>query len=174
MMHTAYISIGSNLGDRRAACERAVALLRNTPGIAVQRLSPWYETSAIAVAGSAVQDAPDYVNGVAELSTSLAPLELLAVLQGIEARMGRPASRPKGDPRSIDLDLLIVDDVILTAPGLHLPHPELAKRLFVLIPLCAIAPEVIDPASRCTAGHLLKQLQAARPDQRVRPLNAAR
>ncbi len=173
-MAIVYIGIGSNLGDRLAACEQAVALLRQAPGIAVQRLSPWYVTSAVPVAESPAEDAPDFLNGCAELSTSLEPQELLAALQAIEARMGRPAARPKGAPRAIDLDLLLVGNTVLTAPGLHLPHPELAKRLFVLIPLCAIAPGAVDPVSGCTAEKLLQRLEREAPDQRVELLRDPR
>lgn len=142
--HIAHIGIGSNEGDRRRHCQRALRMLAEHGSIAVSKVSRWYETEAWGEGGPL--DQPPYLNAAAELATSLGPEELLAELLDVERRFGRSHPRPTGLPRAIDMDLLFYDNLTLDRPGLILPHPRLSKRLFVLLPLCDIAPELVHPA----------------------------
>ena len=161
-MHTAYIGIGSNIGDRLQNCKAAIDLLKLYPEIKVTRVSRWYKTEAVTLTcGAAVQ--PDYINGAAEIATSLSPEALLARLMEVEARMGRPKHRPKGEPRTIDLDLILYGNAMIEQNGLTVPHPGLPKRLFVLVPLCDIAPDVVDPRSGLTLSEL-RALCSATPN----------
>lgn len=159
--HTAFIGIGSNEGDRLANGQRAIALLSQDEHIRVIAASPWYESEAMA--GDLPAPHPPYLNAAVCLSTSLAPEELLLALIEIERTLGRPHPRPKGKPRTIDLDLLLYDQLALEQPALRIPHPELHKRLFVLLPLCAIAPEVVHPVSGLTMQELLDRCQRQAP-----------
>lgn len=164
MPHTAYIGIGSNLGAREEHCERAVALLAGCGGIRVRACSRWYETA------SAPPGQPDFINGAAEVETELKPQKLLAALQAIEVSLGRPPVRPKGEPRTIDLDLLLYDDLAIELPGLTIPHPGLAKRPFVLLPLCDIAPSLAHPLLGCTVRELASRCRASGAAGRIRRL----
>ncbi|MFA4971686.1 MAG: 2-amino-4-hydroxy-6-hydroxymethyldihydropteridine diphosphokinase [bacterium] len=154
---TAYIGIGSNLGDRQKNCTAAIDLLAHYRDIKVSDLSDWYETKALPTAGWTLPQ-PDYVNGVARIETPLPPAELLSRLLEVESRLGRPMERQKGEPRTVDLDLLLYGDMIIDEPGLSVPHPELAKRLFVLVPLCDIAPDAVDPRSGLSAAEMRELL----------------
>lgn len=151
-MHTAYIGLGSNLGKRLANCQSALKLLGRQEGIEVVKVSRWYESDALLIGDQLSQ--PPYINAAAQLNTSLSPLSLLSVLVSVESSLGRPHSRPKGAPRTIDLDLLLYDDLILDTPGLTIPHPQMAKRLFVLAPMCDIAPQFIHTVTGLSLIHL--------------------
>lgn len=157
--HTAFVGIGSNLGDRERLCLRATELLVGHPAIELVQLSPWYESQA--ETGDRPVRQPDYLNGAMELATSLDPEALLGALQEVECALGRPRSRSKGAPRTIDLDLLLYDDIILDLPHLTVPHPELAKRLFALRPLCDIAPVARCPRPRLTIREMLSGCERA-------------
>lgn len=148
---TAFIGIGSNLGDRISNCKKAVSLIEQS-GIKIKKLSRWYETEAFGKFGPV--DGPPFINGAAEVSTSLSPEELLSALMEIEKSFGRPFPRQKGEPRAIDLDILFYGSLILETKRLQIPHPELAKRLFVLIPLCDIAPALVHPVLGRTVREL--------------------
>jgi 2-amino-4-hydroxy-6-hydroxymethyldihydropteridine diphosphokinase len=153
---TAYIGVGANLGDRRGQCDRAVAALGGMPGVTVRRVSSWRETEAVGPPQG------DFINGVVEVATTLSPRGLLEACLAVERAMGR--QRHPGErrgPRVIDLDLLLFGDVVLDAPGLCVPHPELRARRFVLEPLAEIAPDAVDPVSGRTAARLLAELDAA-------------
>lgn len=145
MSHIAYIGIGSNLGNRLANCQGAVDSLGRHAEIRVRNVSRWYETQALA--GETPSNDPPYVNGVVEITTSLAPYDLLNALIAIESSLRRPHPRPKGVPRTIDLDILLYDRKIIDSPDLCIPHPGLPKRLFVLVPLCDIAPAFVHPVT---------------------------
>ena len=158
MTVTAYVALGSNLGDRRDHLERALQALRELPGVAVGRVSSFRETEP--VGGPAGQDS--YLNAVAELQTDLPPLDLFHLLLDVEQRLGRVRSRRWG-PRTIDLDLLLYADVVCTTPELTLPHPRLHERRFVLEPLAEIAPDWRDPLTGLKVRHLLVRLRKGRP-----------
>ena len=136
--HTAYLALGSNLGDKEANLRRALELLQQR-GVEVVKTS-----SFICTEPYGVTDQPQFLNGVCEVRTSLEPLELLQTLLEIDQEMGRVRLRHWGE-RNIDLDLLLYEDVVLDTPELILPHPDMQNRDFVLLPLAEIAPELVHP-----------------------------
>lgn len=139
----AAIALGSNLGDRLATLNAALEALDHTAGIRVQARSGWYETQAV-TSPEATTPQPDYLNGCALLQVSLSPLQLLEALLRTEAKFGR-IRRERWGARTLDLDLLLFDDLILDTPKLQIPHPRMNDRAFVLVPLAEIAPDWIDP-----------------------------
>lgn len=139
-MTTAYIGIGSNVGDRQGFCRRAVEELRSAPGIEVQATSSLYETSPI---GGPPQRS--YVNAVVRVDTDLNPYGLLKTCKAIEQQLGRGPSDIKWGPRVVDLDVLIYGDEKLSDPELEIPHPYMTQRRFVLVPLLEIDSEASDP-----------------------------
>jgi 2-amino-4-hydroxy-6-hydroxymethyldihydropteridine diphosphokinase len=158
MSTLALIGLGSNLGDRKARLDAAVAALGRTAGIAVVKVSGYHETRP--VGGPPGQG--DYLNAAVAIETSLEPLELLHVLQEIERDGGRVRTEHWG-PRTVDLDLLLFGDRVLAGRELEVPHPRMAERRFVLEPLAEIAPGMIDPVSGRTIAELLAACQASAP-----------
>lgn len=151
----AYIALGSNLGDRADHLRLATAALHQLGR--VEAVSSFYETDPV---GNISQ--PDFLNAVAELTTALQPEELLAALLRIELEQGRDrSSSPLKGPRTVDLDLLSYGDVVMETPSLTLPHPALAQRRFVLVPLVEIAPDWTHPSSGKTAVQLLGEMSRA-------------
>jgi len=129
----AYVGLGANLGNAQATLTAALQSLRALPETTLHQVSAFYLTAPIDSHG------PDYVNAVAALDTRLAPLDLLARLQGIENAFGR--ERPyRNAPRTLDLDLLLYGDASIALPTLTVPHPRMHERAFVLVPLADIAP----------------------------------
>jgi 2-amino-4-hydroxy-6-hydroxymethyldihydropteridine diphosphokinase len=147
------IGLGSNLGDREATLNGAIAALGNTPGVVVRTVSSFHETEP--VGGPPGQGM--FKNAAAVIETTLDPLELLHALQEIEARFGRARTVRFGE-RTLDLDLLLFDDRIIETLELSIPHPRLATRRFVLEPLAEIAPDAIDPVAKRTVAGLLADL----------------
>lgn len=158
MAATAYIALGSNLGDRAEYLARAVQLLGAERGIRVVRLSPTYETAPV---GGPSGQGP-YLNAAAELSVDLAPRDLLATLLRNETALGRVRQERDG-PRTIDLDLLLYADRVLDEPDLVVPHPRLDQRAFVLRPLADLAPGLVHPVLRKTIAELLAKIEGVRP-----------
>jgi 2-amino-4-hydroxy-6-hydroxymethyldihydropteridine diphosphokinase len=146
------IGLGSNLGDSRSILTGAVDRLRLYLQIEVVAVSSWYKTAPIG------PPQPDYLNGCATLQTSLAPLDLLNVLHSIEAEFGRIRQEVWG-ARTLDLDLLLYDNLIIDLPTLQVPHPRMLERAFVLVPLSEIAPDEIEPRSGQSIFTLSKQLE---------------
>ncbi len=136
----AFVGLGANLGDREQTIREAVELLRSTPGVEVVATSRLRETEPW---GPIAQ--PRYLNGAVELETDIDPRELLATLLGIEVDLGRVRDGERWGPRTIDLDLLLVDGRVVDEPGLQLPHPRLHERAFVLEPLHDLDPELEIP-----------------------------
>ena len=132
-----YLALGANLGDRRANLAAAVEQLR--PQVAVEAVSALYETEP-----AYVLDQPRYLNAALRGRTSLAPRELLAALKQIERTLGRTGGQRFG-PRVLDLDILLYDNLVIRTDELTIPHPRMAERPFVLIPLAEIAPDLIPP-----------------------------
>jgi 2-amino-4-hydroxy-6-hydroxymethyldihydropteridine diphosphokinase len=139
-MTIAYIGIGSNVGERRSFCRRAVRALAETPGIDVDATSRLYETAPV---GGPPQRS--FVNCVARITTELDPARLLEACKAIERRLGREPSEIRWGPRVIDLDILTVGDEKVSEPGLEIPHPRMNERRFVLVPLLEIDPGASDP-----------------------------
>jgi 2-amino-4-hydroxy-6-hydroxymethyldihydropteridine diphosphokinase len=148
------IALGSNLGDSRSILTNAIDRLRSHPQIELTAVSSWYLTTPVG------PPQPDYINGCATLQTSLPPLDLLAVLQAIEAEFGRVREQHWG-ARTLDLDLLLYDSQIIDTPSLQVPHPRMTERAFVLIPLAEIAPNWIEPRSGCAIADLCDRLEYA-------------
>jgi len=134
------IALGSNLGDSFATLEAALNVLAQTPGIVLEARSHWYLTKAVG------PPQPNYLNGCALLQVTLMPHALLETLLQTEAKFGR-IRRERWGARTLDLDLLLFDDVILSTPNLQIPHPRMAERAFVLVPLAEIAPHWVEPIS---------------------------
>jgi 2-amino-4-hydroxy-6-hydroxymethyldihydropteridine diphosphokinase len=130
----AYVGLGANLGDAGAALHTALSRLAQAPGVWSCRSSGLYRSAPLDATG------PDYLNAVAELSTTLGTMDLLDLLQSLENQAGR--ERPyRNAPRTLDLDLLLYGDARIDAPTLNVPHPRMWGRAFVLLPLAELAPE---------------------------------
>lgn len=151
----AFVGLGSNLGEREATIRRALELLDGAAGIEVIAVSKLRETKPW---GPVEQ--PPFLNGVAELETTLEPEGLLAVLLEVERELGRKRSGERWGPRTIDLDLLLHGEAVLDLPGLTLPHPRLHERRFALEPLAELAAEAVVPG-RGTVAALLAVLPAS-------------
>lgn len=138
LTHTAYIALGSNLGDKEKNLRTALEHLEKHK-VKVKKVSSFLRTEPYGVT-----DQPQFLNAVCCVQTVLAPLELLEVLLSIEKAMGRVRLRHWGE-RNIDLDLLLYEDCVLHTAKLNLPHPDMQNRDFVLLPLAEIAPQVVHP-----------------------------
>lgn len=145
------IGLGSNLGDSRSILTGAVDRLRSFSQIEVVAISKWYQTAPIG------PPQPDYLNGCVTLQTSLEPIDLLNILHSIEAEFGRVRQEVWG-ARTLDLDLLLYDDLVINLPTLQVPHPRMIERAFVLVPLSEIAPNAIEPKSGQSIFTLCQQL----------------
>jgi 2-amino-4-hydroxy-6-hydroxymethyldihydropteridine diphosphokinase len=160
-MKTAHVGIGSNLGDKRDNCFKAMDRMGQIPGCKVTGRSDLYLTKPWGVEG---QDW--YANAVASISTKISAQDLLENLQAIEADMGR-VREEKWEARIIDLDILLFGDDVINEENLTIPHPLMHLRRFVLVPLVQLAPELIHPSLGMTMDELLQKLPE--DDQEVIP-----
>lgn len=155
-MRTSYIGMGANLPGPAGPPEAALAAAAeglNSIGRVTAR-SSLYSTTPVGFAGQ-----PRFFNAAVALETELAPRPLLEALLGMERRFGRNRTTaiPNG-PRTLDLDILLIEGVVVSEPGLEVPHPRLVERGFALIPLAEIAPQAIDPRTGTTMAQWLKRL----------------
>jgi 2-amino-4-hydroxy-6-hydroxymethyldihydropteridine diphosphokinase len=150
-MSLAYVALGSNLGDPRQQVLDAVDALARLPGTRLRQRSSLYRTPPWGVL-----EQPPFINAVVELDTELSPHALLDALLAVEQRAGRVRAERNG-PRTLDLDLLHVEGVQLDDPDLTLPHPRMAERAFVLLPLCDIVP-TLRPSGQATVAEQLARL----------------
>lgn len=169
--HRAAIAIGSNLGDRAAHVAGAVLALAALPETVVLCRSEAIVTAPIGLPGGADPGGP-YLNAAALLRTTVTPRELLSRLHAIERAAGRDRAAENGrwGPRTLDLDLLLYDGLVVDEPGLRIPHPRMHQRAFVLEPLAQIAPEFVVP----TLGRTVSALLAALRERESRPARRPR
>ena len=147
-MPRAFVALGANLDDPQVQVRAALAELARLPQVTLVAASSLYRTAPVGLAGQ-----PDFINAVAALDTSLSPDDLLEALFAIERSFGR-VRKEKNGPRTLDLDLLLYDSEIIDTPHLHLPHPRLHLRAFVVVPLAEIAPDCRLPGRGTVAAWL--------------------
>lgn len=143
-----YLGIGSNLGNRQANLDRAITMLSER--MKVGRISSVYDTEPL---GN--PDQPRFLNMVCQAVTYLTPGGLLTLAKGIESKMGRVGKT--GQPRIIDIDILLYGNIVMNTPELVIPHPRMTRRAFVLVPLAEIAPDLVLPGD----GRTIKELREA-------------
>jgi 2-amino-4-hydroxy-6-hydroxymethyldihydropteridine diphosphokinase len=151
----AYLGLGANLGDPRRQLAEALERLNTAEEVEVNRVSTFYQNPPLGPANQ-----PWYVNAAARVRTRLGPEELLQLLQQVETAMGRVRGERWG-PRRLDLDLLLYNGEVIFAPHLVVPHPEMHRRVFVLVPLAEIAPQAWHPVLGKSAEDLLSELDPA-------------
>ena len=151
--HIAYISVGSNLGQKVDNCRGGIAVLTRTGSTRLVDQSFIYRTEPVDYL-----DQDWFVNCVAKIETDLDPLSLLNVLKSIERAAGRVKDTIRFGPRILDLDIILYDNLVMDTPPLTVPHPRMHKRRFVLKPLCDIDPNIIHPVLHRTMESLLEDL----------------
>jgi 2-amino-4-hydroxy-6-hydroxymethyldihydropteridine diphosphokinase len=149
---TAYIGLGSNLGDRKQNLAQALKLMPKH--LVIEQISCIYETEPVGY-----EQQPLFLNAVCRISTELSPQQLLGLAKEIEAKLGRMPGFPNA-PRPIDIDILFYGDKVFSDKELTIPHPRLAERAFVLVPLAEIAPGLVHPENGKTVRELLDDLGA--------------
>ncbi|HIJ73933.1 MAG TPA: 2-amino-4-hydroxy-6-hydroxymethyldihydropteridine diphosphokinase [Candidatus Hydrogenedentes bacterium] len=160
-MMRVHLSLGSNVGDRKANLEAALDALGQLDGVRVTARSSCYETEPVGVV-----DQPAFLNMAAEVETVLEPLELYEAAKEIEKDLGREPTARWG-PRTIDIDIVLWGDRVLESDRITLPHREFRNRAFVLAPLAEIAPDAIDPVTGETVAALAARPQAQGQADRV-------
>lgn len=148
-MRRAYVGLGANLGPREEALRRALELLAATPGVELAAVAEFRETDPVGGV-----DQPRFLNGAAAVDTTLSPRELLDLLLSIEQQLGRERRGARFGPRTVDLDLLVYEDVVVDEPGLTVPHPRLHERRFALEPLAELEPKLEVPGHGTVAALL--------------------
>ena len=160
-MPAVYVGAGSNVAPTDNLARAVAELQREFPGA---RFSPWYRNRAVGFEGE------DFINLVAGFDTALPVRVVLSRLHAIEMLCGRARDAPRWAPRPMDLDVLLFGDLICDEPGLRLPRPDLLRRAYMLGPLAALAPAVVQPTRHLTAGARRRRVDpAAHPHQQVQP-----
>jgi len=154
-MNTAYISIGSNMGEKLENCLKGLAALGEIDRIAIEDRSEFYLTEPMEYT-----EQPWFVNAAARINTTLDPFDLLKILKSLESELGRIDSSLRYGPRVLDFDIIFYNDIIIETPGLIIPHPRMHNREFVLRPICDLAPGMMHPVLKKSPRQLLDQLAA--------------
>lgn len=155
-VNRAFVGLGGNLGDVETTLAEALWAIDGLPQTSIRAQSAFYRTPPWGR-----EDQPDFLNAVVELQTRMTPRVLLEHLLAIEEKFGRVrASEERWGPRALDLDLLVFGDEIIDEPGLHVPHPRLRERAFVLVPLAEIAP-ALQIVGQGKVSDLLAQVDAS-------------
>jgi len=152
-----FLGLGSNLGDRLANLSAAIDLLASAPGVCVTEVSSLYVTSPVGMT-----DQPDFYNAVVSIKSSLAPHDILSLCMEIETSLGRERIIHWG-PRTLDIDILLIDRIEVQTDTLTVPHPRLMERAFVLVPLAQIAPDIVLPDGN-TVEQTVKSITGQRVD----------
>lgn len=152
------IAIGSNLQDKAgntslSVCQRAIKEIEKNKAIKIEKISHWYLTAPVPAS-----DQPDYVNGAILVTTTMNALELLRLLQHVEAKAGR-TRKQKNEARILDLDILVCEDQIINEADLTIPHLRMSERAFALYPLRDVYPEWIDPRSGKNVNDLISGVE---------------
>ncbi len=148
---TAYLGLGSNLGDRKGNLDKAIEYLS-------QRLRLTKKSSVYDTEPMENPEQPRFLNMVCQVKTMLKPEDLLVLAKGIERKMGRVLGKPNS-PRTIDIDILFYGGEVINTPDLTIPHPRLTERAFVLVPLTEIAPTLVHPVNKKSINELLKEVK---------------
>jgi 2-amino-4-hydroxy-6-hydroxymethyldihydropteridine diphosphokinase len=149
MIYRAYISIGSNIGDRLHHCRSGLEALCADGSVQLAALSPYYETAPVDFTDQAW-----FLNAAAKVHTELAPVDLLRKMQAVQEAAGRTTETVRFGPRILDMDIIFYEDLVLRTDELTIPHARMHKRRFVLQPICDIDPYVLHPV----LGQAVKQL----------------
>ena len=163
---TVFLSLGANLGDRRATMRRAIEWLIGQPAISLdptRDIARLYESAPV----GCDTDQPAYLNTVVRVRTTRAPHRLLQLTQELERTLGR-VRVAKNEARVIDVDMLLYDQTVLQSPELVLPHPAMTRRRFVLEPLCDLAPDLSLPGTKITVALAMQSVCRTYPDQHIK------
>jgi len=163
-VNTAYISTGSNMGDKLENCRKALAALDRIETVQIESMSRFYLTEPMEYT-----DQPWFVNAAAKIRTSLDPVGLLTELKSFEVEYGREDGGVRFGPRPLDFDIIFYNDSIIETAHLIVPHPRMHNREFVLRPLSDLAPELIHPIFNKSICRLLDELNTQ--DQQCIPMN---
>ncbi|MFH2046475.1 MAG: 2-amino-4-hydroxy-6-hydroxymethyldihydropteridine diphosphokinase [Pseudomonadota bacterium] len=151
--HTAYISVGSNIGDKLLNCKQGVEALADSGYVTISAWSHFYKTSPVDY-----KDQDWFINAVVKIETDLKPSELLKKMLSVQKKAGRGKDKVRFGPRILDLDIILYDDLVFNLPDITIPHPRMHNRLFVLKPLCDIDSSIIHPVFKKDIKHLLDSL----------------
>ena len=163
LKHTAFLSIGSNIGDKKTNCAKGIHQLCSTDAIRLISQAPFYQTQPVDF-----EHQDWFINTAIKIETTLSPDVILIKCKEIEQQVGRQRSIVRFGPRILDMDIILFDQVILKDSKLQIPHPRMHKRRFVLQPICDIEPTVLHPVYQKTVGELLAELRTE--DQRIKLL----
>ena len=161
--HIVYLSMGSNIGDKKQNIEDALALLNRFDTIEVGCVSSFYKTQP-----QNFTDQDWFINAAVKIKTVLDPGELLGVLKTVEQQLDKDGKPFRFGPRIIDLDIVYYDDLILKTEQLEIPHPRMHERCFVLIPICDIGAQTIHPVLNLRSDELLKKIEEQETQKVIR------
>lgn len=161
--HTAFLSVGSNMGNKRINCEKGIAALTASGNIILEKQSPFYKTEPLDYT-----DQQWFINCVVKIKTVFEPLELLDNIQAIEINAGRKSGGIRFGPRVLDLDIIFFDNIQIDSEILVIPHPRMHNRRFVLKPFCDIEPRMVHPVVKKNIASLLKSIDKNK--QKVYPI----